>query len=116
MQAISKDLKTLESIGKHEDDVRLCLAKMFWCEVEEARGVVQRLVTKNEANIKAAEQAEKAVEEAVRMRDNHGTVEDASEVQSMCSLILLLPLSLSYTTYVYTSLHGYNMTINVFCG
>ena len=43
LQAVEKDLALLESLEKHEEDIRLCAAKAFWVDVAEEQEVLRKL-------------------------------------------------------------------------
>jgi structural maintenance of chromosomes protein 6 len=82
VQALRKDLQLLDSLEEHAESIRVCSAKLFWCDVAEARAVVEQLEDKNEENMRLAAQAETALEAAKKKKDGHGTVEEATQVRS----------------------------------
>jgi hypothetical protein len=73
-------VETLEALDKHEDEIRLCLAKQYWCDVSEADNVVKELQNKARGLRASLSRAEEEVNEAISKKESIGTVESVSQV------------------------------------
>lgn len=70
------------ALDTHEDEIRLCAAKLYWSDVAEAEAVVRELQTKNAKLQQDMQQAEKDLSIATSRKDTLGDSASISNVSS----------------------------------
>ena len=80
MQALQKTYAALQALDKHEDEIQNCIAKIFWCDVEEAQHVVEEIENKKIMHDKNLQTAEAHLLVQEQKKDNIGSVDDASAI------------------------------------
>ena len=66
LEELKETYRTLKALDEYEEDIQTCIAKMFWCDVEEAKKVVEEINSNKaslENNLKTAEARLQAEEE-----------------------------------------------------
>jgi len=79
IDALEKELKILDALKDDENEIRVCSAKMLWCEVEEAKEVVRELEKQHAADLSAVEEAQQGLDRAQKQLDEFGSIDDASQ-------------------------------------
>lgn len=76
-------MEAMNALDTHEDEIRLCAAKLYWSDVAEAEAVVKELQAKNDKLHRELHQAEKALEVAMSRKDTLGDSASLSNVSCL---------------------------------
>ena len=83
VEKYQKDLEALIDLDTHEDEIRLCAAKLYWSDVAEAEAIVRELKTKNRKIENDIQVVETELANAINRKNDLG---DSSEVSKVLSL------------------------------
>lgn len=80
LAALQTTYNALLALDKHQDEIQTCIAKMFWCDVEEAQKVVEEIEEKKCIHDKNLKDAEALLVAQVKKKDNIGSVDETSAI------------------------------------
>jgi hypothetical protein len=80
VEKYQKDMEAMIALDTHEDEIRLCAAKLHWSDVAEAEAVVKELQTKNAKLQRDLLQAEKDLSSVMKTKDTLGDAAALSNV------------------------------------
>jgi hypothetical protein len=72
VEKYQKDMEAMIALDTHEDEIRLCAAKLLWSDVAEAEAVVKELQTKNTKLERDLQQAERDLALVMKKKDAFG--------------------------------------------
>jgi len=80
LHKLETTVAALKALDKHEGEIQNCLAKMFWCDVEEAQSVVNGLEDKKREQLKNLRSAEKRLSAEEKKRENIGSIDESTAI------------------------------------
>jgi glutamate-1-semialdehyde aminotransferase len=87
VEKYQKDMEAMIALDTHEDEIRLCAAKLYWSDVAEAEAVVRELQAKNAKLQNDFHKAEKELSIATSRKDTLGDSASLSNVSHPTSAI-----------------------------
>lgn len=81
VEALKKDVIELDALEKYECEVRLCMAKKFWIDVQENSETIKELHNKHENQLQECEKLKGVLHELTQRSQDGGNMEDLMRQQ-----------------------------------